>query len=123
MGLAFLRERGNTPRPALNSGNGRGCMNITERKYADELYKRQLAKEIIAYSFEPVKLRLAKNTYYAPDFLVVCPDRFEFHEVKGFARDDAMVKLKVAARLFPWFCFVLVKRSKREWIFKDVPSL
>ena len=92
-------------------------MNRTERKYADELYRLQLAGEIVAYQFEPVKLRLARRTFYTPDFLVVFPDHFEFHEVKGFARDDAMVKLKVAARLYPWFKFVLVRPNGTQgWV-------
>jgi hypothetical protein len=40
-------------------------------------------------------------------------DHFEFHEVKGYARGDAMVKVKVAARLFPWSRFVLVRLDKK----------
>jgi len=95
--------------------------SFEERRYADELYRLQLAGEIIAYEFEPVKLRLAKNTFYTPDFLVVCPEHFEFHEVKGFVRDDAMVKIKVAARLYPWFRFVLVKSDRRKgWTRREV---
>jgi hypothetical protein len=96
-------------------------MNGIERRYADELYKLQLAGEILAYEYEPIKLRLAKGTFYTPDFLVVYPDHFEFHEVKGYARDDAMVKVKVAARLYPWFRFVLVRYDKKKgWVKKEV---
>jgi len=42
------------------------------------------------------------------------------YEVKGFMRDDAAVKLKVAASLYPWIKFHLVTRKKGEWIIQEV---
>ena len=36
-----------------------------------------------------------RQTYYNPDYLVIYPGHFEIHEVKGFWRDDARVKIKV----------------------------
>jgi hypothetical protein len=42
-------------------------------------------------------------------------------ETKGFRRDDAMVKLKVAARLFPCFQFVLATRVRGVWVCTSVP--
>jgi len=95
-------------------------MNKTERAYADYLYTQQLAKLIIAYHYEPIKLKLADRTYYTPDFLVITPHQFEFHEVKGFMRDDANVKLKVAANKYPWFSFKLVKRQGKQWIIREL---
>ena len=38
-------------------------------------------------------------------------EALEFHEVKGFWRDDARVKIKVAAEHFP-FKFVAVRKKK-----------
>ena len=95
-------------------------MNKLEQKYADYLWKLKMGKEIVGYQYESIKLVLAPRTTYTPDFLVVYPEHFEVHEVKGFARDDAMVKLKVAAQLFPWWRFVLVKWVKGEWVWKPV---
>jgi hypothetical protein len=37
------------------------------------------------------------------------------YEVKGFMRDDAAVKLKVAASMYPCFRWVLVQRDRRRW--------
>ena len=93
-------------------------MNKTETLYAAELEARRLNREIESWTFEPFKLRLAKATYYSPDFLVVLPggERYELHEVKGFWRDDARVKIKVAARLFPMFRFLAVQRERGAWI-------
>lgn len=39
----------------------------------------------------------------------------EFHETKGFWREDARVKIKVAAQQFPCFVFKGVKKSKHNW--------
>lgn len=93
-------------------------MNRTEAAYATRLEMLRRAGEIVDWGFEPIKLRLADRTWYTPDFLVVFADRFELHEVKGFWRDDARVKWKVAAELFPWFQFVAVTRKRGQWQFE-----
>ena len=38
----------------------------------------------------------------------------EMHEVKGFWRDDARVKIKVAADIYP-FRFLAIKKAKDGW--------
>lgn len=89
-------------------------MNKTESAWADQLQILKLAGEIIDWVYEPFGLRLADKTFYHPDFLVVKKTHFEIHEVKGFWRDDAKVKIKVAARQFPWFQFVVVMRGSKK---------
>lgn len=93
-----------------------GEMNPTERAYAEHLELLKQAGEITWYGFEAIKLRLGKNTFYTPDFAVRLNNgELEFHEVKGFWRDDARVKIKNAAYLYPIFRFIAVtKRKKRE---------
>lgn len=90
-------------------------MNKTEAAYADALLCEKLAGKIVDYRFEPIKLKLAANTTYTPDFMVVTNDQIELHEVKGFWEDDARVKIKVAAQIFPEFLFVAVKKVKGGW--------
>lgn len=92
-----------------------GQMNKTEAAYAQHLENLKHAGEIAWYRFEGLKLRLADNTFYTPDFAVMLTDRqIEVHEVKGFWADDARVKIKVAADQYP-FRFIAVKASpKRE---------
>lgn len=91
-----------------------GAMNKTEQQYADHLKLRQHAGEILWWHFEGVKLRLADNTFYTCDFAVLAADGvLEMHEVKGFWADDARVKIKVAASLYPFrFCAVKAKAKK-----------
>jgi hypothetical protein len=71
---------------------------------------------VVSAAYEPLTLRLADRTGYTPDFLVVMSDgSVQFHEVKGFSRDDAIVKFKVAAELYHKNVFVMVHRSGGSW--------
>ena len=97
-------------------------MNKLEAEYAQLLGLLKHGRDILDWRFEPIKLRLAHTTFYTPDFLVIQADGFEFHETKGFMRDDAAVKLKVAAQLYPWFTFVLVQKSKSGFSYKTIKT-
>lgn len=92
-----------------------GVMNKTERAYSLLLSQHQANGEIREFKFEAVKLILGNRCCYTPDFMVVRPDgTLEFHEVKGFWRDDARVKIKTAADKFP-FVFIAAKQTKTGW--------
>jgi len=100
-------------------------MNRTETRYANLLELRKGAGEIRDYRFESIKLRLADRTWYTPDFFVIrmepCEqDTYEIHEVKGFWRDDARVKIKVAAEMFKEFTFYVCQYKKGQWIIREV---
>jgi hypothetical protein len=92
-----------------------GKMNKTEEAYNALLEKRKQAGEVAWFKFEGVKLRLADNTFYTPDFAVMLTGGpMEMHEVKGFWVDDARAKIKIAADLYP-FRFVAIKRKAGSW--------
>lgn len=79
-----------------------GTMNKTEAAYDGFLRTLAACGDVIWWKFEGVKLRLAENTFYSPDFLVLRSDgALECHEVKGHWEDDARVKIKVAASIYP----------------------
>lgn len=91
-----------------------GQMNKTESAYCQLLELRKRAGEIVWYRFEGIKLRLADNTFYTPDFAVMLSTgEMEMHEVKGFWTDDARVKIKVAAEQYP-FRFIAVKPKAKK---------
>ena len=104
-----------------------GEMNRLEAQYAAHLEARKQAGEVEWYAFEPIKLKLAPSTFYAPDFLVLLADRtIEVHEVKGrtgnsttgykaYVMDDAAVKLKVSAQMFPFRFWMLYPRKEGGW--------
>lgn len=92
-----------------------GRMNRTERRRAGELEAMRLAGAIRAWYFEGVALILADRTRYHPDFMVIGKlGAIEFEEIKGFWRDDARVKIKVAARLYQHFVFRALKESRQH---------
>jgi hypothetical protein len=97
-------------------------MNKWEARYAERLRGTQAAGEIVAFDFEAMKFNLGFRCWYCPDFVVTLPDgRIECHEVKGFMRDDAAVKIKTAARRFPSFRFRLARIVKGAWVVTEVP--
>lgn len=103
-----------------------GKQNNTEKAYGQVLELRKRAGEVLWYAFEGIKLRLADNTSYTPDFAVMLSDRtIELHEVKGapgIFTDDARVKVKVAAEKFPFRFIVAYPRKKRDgggWTFQE----
>ncbi len=60
-----------------------------------------------------ITLKLADDCRLTPDFnFVNANGRLEFVDVKGFQREDALIKMKVAARLYRWADFTIVKRDK-----------
>ena len=84
-----------------------------EQQYAMVLDLLVRSGAIEAYWYQPVKIILANRTTYTPDFLIQDKlGNLEFHEVKGYKRDDAMVKLKVAAAVVPWASFKLITDVK-----------
>ena len=103
-------------------------MNKTERAYADYLERgRSLCNmdengQLLKFwLFEAVRLKLARGAWFKPDFMLVYDDRIEFHDVKGFMREAANVRNKVAARFFPMFKFQIVRRLKSgDWSWTPV---
>lgn len=117
--------------PAAPPGTrARQRMNRTEQAYALRLEAMKRNGMIDDYAFEAVTLKLAHDTRYTPDFIVwkryPMADReggqVEFHECKGFMRDDARVKLKVAAKQTPWATFFLCRKTKDSWTITEVQT-
>lgn len=98
-----------------------GQMNKLEGGYATHLEALKTQGSVSWFKFEGIKLRLADKTFYSPDFAVMLSNgQIEMHEVKGYMMDDANVKLKVAAEMYP-FRFMLVKKAKGgQWAITEV---
>ena len=91
-----------------------GVRNKTEDAYEARLKALTAAGTYLWYRFEGLKLRLADNTFYTPDFAVMNANYgLECHEVKGFWTDDARVKIKVAAEMYPFRFLAVTARAKK----------
>ena len=96
--------------------------DASSEAYDRYLHGLLLAGDIRQYRYEPMRFNLAPLTTITPDFQVVTKEgQMEYHEVKGFAREDAMAKLKICARLYPEWKFWLVKRKRGVWELKELP--
>lgn len=75
---------------------------------------------VVSVRFNSITLVLANNVRYTPDVWVVMENgEAVFYEIKGFMRDDARIKLSVAAQQYQEFQFVLVTRQRVRdpWVF------
>lgn len=114
--MTSMNFRPNAQRRMLALGRLKaGQQNKTEAAYEQHLEALKRAGDVLWFKFEGVKLRLADNTFYTPDYAVMKSNgQMEMHEVKGFWQDDARAKIKIAADLYP-FRFVAVKvRAKKD---------
>lgn len=104
-------------KPAKKAGprirqNSEG-LNKTEQAFFEYLKAMYPHRFVNA---QALTLKIANGCRYTPDFSVAgfhdgAPENVECYEVKGFMRDDAAVKIKVAATAYPWITFFLVTRG------------
>jgi hypothetical protein len=91
------------------------------------------AGALAAWWYEPLNWRMADNTYYRPDFLVMRDDgALELHEVKGrkngkdgkpdtfWKEEDAWLKLKIVAEQAPFPLCVVWPRRDGGWQIETV---
>lgn len=111
--------------PAKPKGRGRfsnvkknaAGMNKTEASYALYLDALKQSGEIHDYWFEGLTLKLAPDTRLTMDFLIQKNDgHLELHDTKGsrfIYQDDAKVKVKLAAQMFPFEFFIVFPRTQK----------
>jgi hypothetical protein len=105
-----------------------GKMNKSETAFSIYLEIQRAAGEVRGWKFEAVKLKLADNTYFIPDFNVeMANGDLVMVEVKRLWKgrtsphweDDARVKIKVAAELWRgWFSFYGVHWDGGQWVYE-----
>jgi hypothetical protein len=92
-------------------------LNKLERAYHNYL----LALHLPYLGVQNITLKLADDCRFTPDFNYIDPNgRMVFVDVKGFQREDALLKIKFAARQFRWAMFVIVKKNGTGWDTEDV---
>jgi hypothetical protein len=106
-------------------GRTRTGMNKTEAAHAQDLEIQKRVGQIQDYRWQPLRLKLAPDTVYEPDFLVLAADgTIEFHEIKGgFITEDGFVKVKVAAQMFPYFVFRLYQYNRKGLKVRELKPL
>ncbi len=116
VGMALSRKLSESDKPAakplLRQKSG-PALNKTEQAYLEHMRAHLATGSFI----EPhaLTLLLGNGVRYTPDFIVSDTSGLWAYEVKGHMRDDAAVKLKVAAGKFTFIKFVLVWRNGAQW--------
>jgi hypothetical protein len=112
---ALPRKQPAKARIRQKQGDG---LNKTERAFLGYLQRQDTGARIYV---QDVTLRLGNGVRYTPDFVVTNEWRVSAYETKGFMRDDAAVKIKVAARAYTWITFYLVTKAKHgSWDIQHV---
>jgi hypothetical protein len=94
----------------------KGEMNKTEREYSEFLEERKRAGQVLWWKFHPMRVRLASNTFYEVDFLVMTAEgHLEIHETKGgHTTDKGQLKIKLCGEALPVFrMFKVIKKTKK----------
>jgi hypothetical protein len=106
-------------------------MNKTEAAYDAHLTLMERTGAVLWHKFECITVKLADDCRLTLDFLVMLPDgRLELHDTKGakkikvgkragqrtaYVEEDALIKAKVAAALFPIPIFFVWPEPNGEW--------
>jgi hypothetical protein len=90
-------------------------MNTLERDFALELEANG-----ILYKFNEIRLKLGEGAWYKPDFFAWKDGKIAIYETKGFQREAAQVRVKVAASRFPMWPFFRVRRIDGAWVYEEI---
>lgn len=104
------------------AGRSAGEMNKGEAAFGRHLEFEKQQGRVLWYGFEKIKFRIGKKCFFTPDYFVVYADgSIEIIDVKGrknnsyYCREDAKVKLRAAASLFPFKVAVVWPERAGGW--------
>ena len=117
--LVHVRECGAKAPATAKKQAGSRYRSELEARYHAHLLSEMKQGRIERVDYEPVRLRLAEGCWYTPDFRVIRDGKTEFHETKGYMREAARVRLRVAAELHP-YTFYLVRADGAGWRIESV---
>ncbi len=97
-------------------------MNSTERRYEQYILEpSRIAGEVLRWTFEGLRFRLADGAWYKPDFNVIMPDGLLVNiEVKGgIIHEATIVRVKVAREAHSWCKFEVWQWKGGAWLEKN----
>ena len=103
---------------ALAESTDEAHLNKTERSY---LARLRANAEVQWVGIQNVTLKLGDDCRFTPDFCYIIGGRMTFVDTKGgFIREDSIIKIKTAARMFRWAKFVVAQLNKCQWTEKEI---
>ena len=97
-------------------------MNKTEASLYEVLSLQKATGQLVWVEYERITFKLGPDCRYTPDFDVLTDaGTLMFYDAKGtFATEDAVVKIKAAAEMFPFFTFYLAVKGRDGWDFREI---
>lgn len=95
---------------------GEPC-NSWECDYAGMLAVLQVHdKSVAAWGYQPIRFRIAGGCFFTPDFVVRYADgRIVAVDVKGYMREAARIRIRIAAEKYPWMQFIVARKKHEKW--------
>ena len=120
--LAEHLARIKAPVPAAVEPVGPKFKSKLEAEYAQMLEAQARSGLIKSWMYEGITVRLADGVRFTVDFNVIALDgSLSMVEVKGpYMRDDARIKLRVAARMFPMWSWFLVRKKRGAFVVEEI---
>ncbi len=101
----------------LGQSTDEAKLNKTERLFLQHLRNQKYDW----IGIQNLTVKLAFDCRYTVDFVTCDKGQLTGWEVKGREREDAIIKLKVAARMFPFIKFTMVKSFRgKGWQFEEI---
>lgn len=113
---ARVAKRGEPMKISMRPNSDEDNLNKTEKRFLDLLRSWPHA----FLGIQCMTLKLGDDCRYTPDFVRLYEGGLVAYEVKGFWRDDARVKIKVAARTYPFIHFIAVQRKGSNWFYENI---
>lgn len=89
-------------------------LNKTERRFLDEQLRG--IKKPAWIGIQAITLKIGMDCRYTPDFASIGENGLTFWEIKGaHIWEDSTIKIKSAARLFPWATFIRAQWKNNQW--------
>lgn len=104
------------PRPQAPTRTRARTPNRWEQSYYDDvLAPRIAAGEILAAHYEALTLRIGRCRYTADWCVQLADGRVELHEVKGFMREAARVRMSAVTEMYPALRLVVATGGPGKW--------
>jgi len=101
----------------IRPGGDEAKLNELEKRYLRFLEGQQPAW----IGIQCITLKLAEKLNYTPDFWAIDNDGIRAIDTKGkHIWEDAIVKMKIAARLFPWVRIIMAQENGLVWNHREV---
>lgn len=95
--------------------------NNWEREFSQLLDMRKKSGEVLQYWYEGLRFQIGNGAWFTPDFpTLLATGEMVIYEVKGFRRPASIVRIKAAAKQYPFKFFIVTKQKDGGWKYDEI---